>query len=40
MWFGMPLWGPRAVLIGQMVGEITSLIGIVILLQSQHRLLD
>jgi O-antigen/teichoic acid export membrane protein len=40
MWFGMSWWGPRAVLIGQIVGEITNLAGIVLLLQKQHRLLD
>jgi O-antigen/teichoic acid export membrane protein len=40
MWFGMAWWGPRAVLIGQIVGEMTNLLGIVLLLQKQHRLLD
>jgi O-antigen/teichoic acid export membrane protein len=40
MWFGMSWWGARAVLIGQIVGEITNLVGIVLLLQKQHRLLD
>lgn len=40
MWFGMSWWGARAVLIGQIVGEIANLAGIVLLLQKQHRLLD
>ena len=40
MWFGMSWWGARAVLIGQIVGEVTNLIGIVLLLQRQHRLFE
>lgn len=37
MWFGMGWWGPRAVLIGQILGEVTNLAGIIILLQRQYR---
>lgn len=38
MWFGMGWWGPRAVLIGQILGELTNLAGIIILLKKQYRL--
>ena len=37
MWFGMRIWGPRAVLIGQILGELMNLAGIVFMLQGQYR---
>ena len=37
MWYGLAWWGAAAVLIGQIVGEVLNLIGIVILLWSHLR---
>ncbi len=35
MWYGLAIWGPRAALIGQISGEIVSLIGVTYFLASQ-----
>lgn len=37
MWFGIPWWGAAAVLIGQIVGEIVNVIGIIALLRRHAR---
>lgn len=38
MWYGLAWWGPAAVLIGQVVGEIINVVGIVLLLRESMRL--
>jgi hypothetical protein len=38
MWFGMSWWGASAVLIGQIVGELINLAGIIILLRKHMSL--
>ena len=38
MWFGMGWWGAPAVLIGQIVGEVVNVIGIVLLMRKQARI--
>ncbi|MDB6014644.1 MAG: capsular biosynthesis protein [Gammaproteobacteria bacterium] len=40
MWFGMRWWGPAAVLIGQIVGEVVNFIGIILLLRQSMRRAD
>jgi len=37
MWFGLGKWGPAAALIGQIVGELVNLAGLVVLLWRQFR---
>jgi hypothetical protein len=40
MWYGVAWWGAPAVLIGQIVGELINLAGIVFLLRRSMRHLD
>jgi len=37
MWYGLDKWGPAAALIGQIVGELVNLAGLVVLLRMQIR---